>query len=137
MNKYVIKNHQSGFEQDQARIGIAVARDWIWPFAYDVDGLLKIQAQPDFDPETRHYCFLDGKMVGYMFSVVQPSGANSVTTANLDFPRMLPGHEQAAEFLIERAFEALGEKGVARITGRVNTMCPGDIRLAEKAGFSI
>ena len=42
MQKYVIKNYQKGFEQDQARIGIEVVRNWIWPFAYDQEDLLKI-----------------------------------------------------------------------------------------------
>ena len=98
---------------------------------------MKIHAQPDFDPDTRHYCFLDDEMVGYMFSLVTPLGDSAVSTANLDFPRMMPGHEQAAELLIERAFETLKKKGVSRVVGRVTTMCPGDIRLAEKTGFSI
>lgn len=137
MQKYVIKNYQKGFEQDQVRIGIEVAQNWIWPYAYHLDGLLKVHAQPDFDPETRHYCFLDDKMVGYMFSNVTPLADGSSSIAHLDFPRMMPGHEQAAELLIERALTTLKEKGVSCIEARVTTMCPGDIQLAEKAGFSI
>jgi hypothetical protein len=137
MQKYVIKDYQKGFEQDQARIGLEVARNWIWPYAYDLNDLLKVHAQPDFDPDTRHYCFMGDEMVGYMFSLVTPSGDSDVSKADLDFPRMMPGHEQAAELLIERAFETLKKKGVSRVVGRVTTMCPGDIRLAEKTGFSI
>jgi len=137
MKKYVVKDYQKGFEQDQVRIGLEVAQDWIWPYAYHLEDLLKVHSQPDFDPETRHYCFLDDKMVGYMFSLIAPSRENAISTANLDFPRMIPGHEQAAELLIERAFETLKRKGVSRIEGRVTTMCPGDIQLAEKSGFSI
>ncbi len=137
MLKYVIKDYQKGFEQDQVRIGLEVARNWIWPYAYHLEGLLKLHAQPDFDPATRHYCFLGDEMVGYMVSLVAPSGDGPPSTANLDFPRMLPGHEQAAGLLIERAFETLKKKGVSRVVGRVTTMCPGDVRLAEKTGFSI
>lgn len=137
MQTYVIKDYQKGFEQDQARIGLEVARDWIWPYAYDLESLLKVHAQPDFDPGTRHYCFLGDEMVGYMFSLVTPLRENAIFTANLDFPRMLPGHEQAAELLIEKAFETLQKKGFSRVAGRVTTMCPNDIRLAEKTGFSL
>lgn len=137
MKKYIIKDYQKGFEEDQVRIGLEVAQNWIWPYAYHLDGLLKIHAQPDFDPATRHYCFLDDEMVGYMFSLVMPPGKETLLTANLDFPRMMPGHEEAAELLLERAFETLKQKGVLRIEARVTTMCPGDIRLAEKAGFFI
>ena len=137
MKKYVIKDYQKGFEEDQVRIGLEVAEAWIWPYAYHLEGLLKIHSQPDFDPETRHYCFLDDKMVGYMFSLVTQSTEGEIVTANLDFPRMIPGHEEAAEILIEKAFKTLKKKGVSRIEGRVTTMCPVDIRLAEKTGFSI
>ena len=136
MKKYVVKDYQKGFEQGQVQIGLDVAQNWIWPYAYHLEGLLKIHSQPDFDPQTRHYCFLDDKMVGYMFSLVQ-SGEGTSLTANLEFPRMMPGHEEAAELLMERAFETLKKKGVSRIDGRVTTMCPGDIWLAEKSGFSI
>jgi L-amino acid N-acyltransferase YncA len=137
MRKYVIKDYQKGYEPDQVRIGVQVARNWIWPYAYDLEGLLKVHAQPDFDPDTRHYCFLGDEMVGYMFSVVAPPGDDDVTSATLDFPRMMPGHEGAAELLMERAFETLRKRGVSRVVGRVTTMCPGDIRFAETAGFSI
>ncbi|MBN1538057.1 MAG: hypothetical protein JW908_15075 [Anaerolineales bacterium] len=76
-------------------------------------------------------------MVGYMFSAVMPLEDGDVSTAILDFPRMMPGHEEAAERLIERAFETLKRRNVSRVVGRVTTMCPGDIQLAERAGFSV
>ena len=136
MQKYVIKDYQKGFEHDQARIGLEVAGKWIWPYAYDEEDLVKISAQPDFDPETRHYCFSGDEMVGYMFSIIGPPDEGELTEAHLDFPRMLPGHEPAAEQLIERAFKTLEKKGVTRVVGRVTTMCQGDIRLAEITGFT-
>ena len=73
MQTYSLKEYQEGFEPEQVRIGRHVARSWIWPYAYDLEDLLEIHARPDFDPETRHYCFLGDEMVGYMFSVVTPS----------------------------------------------------------------
>jgi hypothetical protein len=137
MPQYSIQDYQKGFEEDQVRIGLEVARNWIWPYAYNLADLLQLHARPDFDPATRHYCFLGTEMIGYMFSVITPTEGGAVSTANLDFPRMMPGHEQAAELLIERAFETLKGRGVPRVVGRVTTMCPGDIRLAERVGFSI
>lgn len=137
MPKYIIRDYQEGFEKDQVRIGIKVARKWIWPYAYNLEDLLKIHARPDFDPSTRHYCFLGEEMVGFMYSTVADSKDNNILTADLNFPRMLSGHEQAAELLIKRAFEILGKKKISRVLSRVTTMCPGDIKLAEKTGFSI
>lgn len=137
MKDYTIKDYQKGFEEDQAMIGLEVAKNWIWPYAYQLKDLLAVHSRPDFDPETRHYCFLGDKMVGYIFSLIQRTEDREILTANLDFPRMLPGHEEGADLLIQRAFETLKRKGVSRVEGRVTTMCPGDIRLAEKSGFSI
>lgn len=137
MQKYIVRDYQKGFEEDQVRIGVEVAQNWIWPYAYSLADLLQLHAQPDFDPTTRHYCFLGAEMVGYMFSVIMPSEGGAISRANLDFPRMMPGHEHAAELLVEKALETLKRKGVSRVTGRVTTMCPGDIQLAERVGFSI
>ncbi len=137
MQHYVIKDYQAGFEQEQARIALEAARDWIWPYAYRAEDLLKFHAQPDFDPETLHFCFLGDEMVGYVSWQAMPAGDRAVPTATLDFPRMVPGHERAAVLLIERAFETLRRKGVSRVVGRVTTMCPADIELAESTGFAI
>jgi hypothetical protein len=137
MQKYVIKNFQKGFERDQARIGVEIARTWVWPYAYDLEDLLKICGQPDFDPDTHHYCFLNDKMVGYMFSTILPVGNDGVVTANMEFPRILVGNEDAAGLLMNRAFENLINKGVSRVVGRVSDMCPGEIQLAEENGYSL
>lgn len=137
MQKYTLKGFQSGFEYDQARIGIEVARNWIWPFAYDMEDLLKIHARSDFDPDTRHYCFLGDSMVGYLFFRITPPAGDGALTAELDLPRMLPGHEKAAKLLIEKGFEILRQKGVSVIEARVTDMSPADLLLAEECGFMI
>lgn len=137
MQNYVIKNYQKGFEQSQARIGAEVARPWVWPFAYDLDDLLKTCGQPDFDPDLYNYCFLNDKMVGYMFSTILHMEKDGIITANLEFPRMLSGNEEAAGLLMKRACENLIKKGVGRVVGRVSDMSPGDFQLAEENGFSM
>ena len=72
-----------------------------------------------------------------MFSLISIDETNTGRSAVIDFPRILPGHESAAELLIEKAFSTLRRKGITRITGRVTTMCPGDVKLAEKTGFKM
>ena len=111
MKKYILREYKKGVEADQARVGIEVARKWIWPFAYDQDDLMKIHSQPDFDPDTRLYCYLGDEMIGYMFSQLNPVAEGGTITASIDFPRMLPGHTSAAELLIERSFEILKRNG--------------------------
>jgi hypothetical protein len=114
-----------------------VAKKWLWPYAYDKEDLLKIHAQPDFDPDTRIYCFLDDNMVGYMYALIKPVGEDGITSAYLDLPRMLPDHEHAASLLIEKMIKILQQKGISRLFGHVTTMAPSDIQLAKDFGFEI
>lgn len=134
---HMLKNYQKGFESDQARIGIEVAKKWLWPYAYDEEDLVKIHAQPDFDPDTRIYCFMDGKMVGCMYALIKPMGEDGITSAYLDLPRMLPDHEPAAHMLVEKMISILQKKGVSRLFGHVTSMAPGDIELARAMGFEL
>ena len=119
MKRYAVKDYQKGYEKDQVRIGREVAQNWIWPYAYNLEDLLEVHSQPDFDPQTRHYCFLGDEMVGYMFSIIKPGEQGDVSTAVLDFPRMMPGHEQAAELLVEKAYATLKGRGISLVTGHV------------------
>lgn len=137
MKRYAVKDYQKGYEKDQVRIGREVAQNWIWPYAYNLEDLLEVHSQPDFDPQTRHYCFLGDEMVGYMFSIIKPGEQGDVSTAVLDFPRMMPGHEQAAELLVEKAYATLKGRGISLVTGHVTTMHPAHIQLAEKMGFTV
>ena len=137
MKRYAVKDYQKGYENGQVRIGREVAQNWVWPFAYNLEDLLEVHSQPDFDPQTRHYCFLGDEMVGYVFSIIKPQEEGGIATAMLDFPRMMPGHEQAAELLVEKAFATLKERGVSLVTGHVTTMYPVHIQLAEKTGFEV
>jgi hypothetical protein len=134
---YILKNYEKGFESDQARIGIEVTKKWLWPYAYDEEDLLKIHAHPNFDPDTRIYCFLDGKMVGCMYALIKPVGEDGTPSAYLDFPRMVPDHEHEAYLLIEKMIKTLQQKGISHLFGHVTTMVPGDIQLAKDLGFEI
>jgi hypothetical protein len=137
MERYQIKEYQKGVEHDQVRIGLEVAQTWPWPFAYNLEELLAIHAQPDFDPQTRHYCFLGDEMVGYMVSSIKTPEENQPSFAVLDFPRMLPGHEQAAGLLVTKAIETLQERDISLVKGHLTTMYPLHIDVAEEMGFKI
>lgn len=76
-------------------------------------------------------------MVGFCLAQIKPSADGKSSEALLDFPRMLPGHEGAARLLAEKAIETLENKAVSRVYGRVTTMIPADIRLAEDLGFTL
>lgn len=68
MSDSKIRDYREEYLEDQARIGIEVSKNWVWPFAHTLKDLKEIHSQPDFDSETRHYCFKDDEMVGYIWS---------------------------------------------------------------------
>jgi hypothetical protein len=135
MSSYTVKSYQPGFEYAQTEIGRKVCQDWVWPFAYDLDDLVKMTSRPEFDPSTRLYCLAGDEVVGYLFFDIAAEG--ETPSANLEFPRMLPGHEEGASLLMERALAVIQQKGIHQITGRVSTMAPHEITLAEEFGFAI
>jgi len=59
----------------------------------------------DFDPTSRFYAEVGGKVVGY--STIQPNG-------RVGYPWCLPGHEQHAEPLFAAALAGLKQRGVKR-----------------------
>lgn len=133
MSAYTIKPYQPGFEHAQAAIGRTVCQEWVWPFAYDLDDLTRMVQLPGFDPSSRLYCLAGEEVVGYLFYDITPAEH----TVNLEFPRMLPGHEAGASLLMEQVLSTLQQKGIHQVTGRVSIMAPHEITLSEAFGFTI
>ncbi len=140
MSSYKIRSHEPGFEEDQARIGQEVSKDWAWPFHYTLEELQEIYSERNFDPETQFSCFKGDKMVGFLLVIPRRVGPamNYVEgmAAYIDPPRVLPGHEEASDLLMKKALTALRTKGVKLAQTRVSTMRPGSIPLMEKWGFT-
>jgi hypothetical protein len=136
MPEYTFKPYHDSYINDQARIGIEVARQFVWPFAFRVDELRKLHAMPDFDPESRLYCFSGDRMVGYTLWTSRPANDDSIARARIDFPRLLPGHERAAQFLLEKLQDAMKRKNIYIAEMPVTTMMPGSFELAERLGFT-
>ncbi|MHA1441883.1 MAG: hypothetical protein ACTSPK_08490 [Candidatus Heimdallarchaeota archaeon] len=143
MSEYTIKAYEPGFEVEQEKIGIEVASKWNWPFQYMLPTLKEMYSKEDFDPETVQFCFEGKKMVGYVMArigvqegVVGPGlVVDEGLAASLDYPRVLPEHEEAAELLMEKIVAALEAKGVKLIQTRVTTMRENSVQLARKFGF--
>ncbi|MFX0171988.1 MAG: hypothetical protein ACFE9L_08715 [Candidatus Hodarchaeota archaeon] len=134
MTKFSFKSYQKGFEIEQARIGIEVAKNWAWPHAYSLDDL-KNKYSGDFDPETVQFCILGNQIIGYTFFEISLPDENGVTQAWLDYPRLLSGYEEAVPLLIEKAIEVMKKKGVNFIRTRVTTMWENSFEIIERSGF--
>ncbi len=135
MSNYVIRTYEPSLNTDHVKIGVEASRHWIWPYAHDAESLGELHAAPGFDPDLWLYAVCDGDVIGFAGSRIDPASAQEAAT--IFFPRVMPAHEASAELLMENILDVLRDKGVSRVTGRVSTMCPHDIRLAESAGFAI
>lgn len=100
-----IRHFQSGDEAIQAEIynAAAGALPHFKP-ATSVEVHRRTRTR-DFDPTTRFYAQVDGKVVGY--AMFQPNG-------RVSYPWCLSGHESCAEPLFERVIQAMRERGVHR-----------------------
>ena len=67
MEKYQIKEYQKGVERDQVRIGREVAQHWVWPYAYNLEDLLALHAQPGFERYVENLDKISAHVVAYPF----------------------------------------------------------------------
>ena len=128
---YTIKSYQEEFLDAQERVGREATKNWTSFAQTPADQLKLAYSQPGFDPETRHYCFENGELVGFLTSKAEEDGK-----ASLEFPIVLPDHEDAESLLFEKAVDTLRKKGVKVIRTRVSKGWGKTEEMAEKWGYT-
>lgn len=134
MTNYHFKGYKPGFEVAQKEIGFEVARKWVWPSAHTYDDL-KNEIGDNFNDESIIYCFADNRIVGYTWFDLLPSTEEGIVRAWLEFPKLLPGHEQAFPLMIEKALEIMKGKGITNVKIRGSSIIKDCFRLLEESGF--
>ncbi|MBU7013835.1 MAG: hypothetical protein HXS52_07295 [Theionarchaea archaeon] len=131
---YIINSYQEAFVEDQERVGKEVTKNWKSFEQSSVDQLRQVYSAPDFDPETRFYCFRDNELVGFLTSNI----IKDVTPrkANLEFPLVLPAHEEAESLLFEKALDVLRGKGVKVVRTRVSKAWGKTYDMAQRWGYT-
>ncbi len=135
MEEYTLKSYQKGFEQEQASIGYQVAQTWQFAHQTPAERLEVVYSKPDFDPETRHYCFKGEEMIGFLTSKVIEPKEDGRKRASLVFPSILPGNEGATDLLLEKAYDTLKSKGVEVVETYVSAISGNNYDLAHKWGY--
>ncbi|MHA2357886.1 MAG: hypothetical protein ACXABK_03865 [Candidatus Heimdallarchaeaceae archaeon] len=136
MSDYIIRHYQEGYEVEQAKLGSKVVKDWINAHQTSADRLKEVYSQPNFDPETRHYCFKDDKMVGFLTSRIIEDDEADVKKASFVFPSVLPGNEDAVDLLYKTAIKTLQDKGAKKVETYASALCGNQVELANKYGFN-
>ncbi|GAH01038.1 unnamed protein product, partial [marine sediment metagenome] len=81
-------------------------------------------------------------IVGYVLagigekSLIRPDLKEDCLYARIFYPRVLPGHENATDLLMEKIIEALQKKDVELVRTRVSSMREGSLQYIEKWGFT-
>jgi hypothetical protein len=132
MEGFTLKSYEKGYEEEQAEVGYEVASTWSFAHQTPPEVLREVYSQPDFDPKTRHYCFKDGKMVGFLTSKVIEPKEDGRKRASLVFPSILPGYEEATNLLLERAFDVLKKKDIEIVETYVSALSGNNYDLAHK-----
>ena len=132
MEGYTLKSYEKGFEEEQAKVGYEVASTWSFAHQTPPTVLREVYSRPDFDPETRHYCFKDGKMVGFLTSKVIEPKEDGRKRASLVFPSILPDYEEVTELLLEKAFDVLKKKDIEVVETYVSALSGNNYDLAHK-----
>lgn len=141
MSEYEIRYYEPGMEEELVKIGTEVASNWVWPYQHSLEGFKNLCSQPDFDSSLLLSCFKDGEMVGYIMarigegSLIRPDLKEDCVYARIYYPRVLLGHENATDLLMEKIIENLKMKGVELIRTRVSSMRKGSLEYIKKWGF--
>ncbi|HUT82842.1 MAG TPA: hypothetical protein VMZ29_16720 [Candidatus Bathyarchaeia archaeon] len=137
MTQYEIKTYHAGFEDEQERIGMEVAKNFIAPHQTNKERLKEVYSQPEFDPETRLYAFSGDKMVGFLTSRVLDIGEDGIKKANLTPPSVLKGHDKVRDLLFNKTIEVLKKKEVKQILSTFGPRCNISAEQALKWGYKL
>lgn len=142
MSEYEIHNYNSKFAEEIARVSAKVSEPWAWPYQHSPEAFKNMSSKPDFDPSLLVYCTKDEKVVGYILAEIGSKFLGSDLSvekeqfARVIFPCALPGHEKAADLLLEKVIENLKAKGVKLIRIRTSTMNVNSFEFLEQRGYS-
>jgi len=133
--KYEIKTYQEEFLDEIYEVGVEALKDWTFEAQTPIVSLKEAYSQPDFDPETRLYAFRDGKMVGFVVSRVLGEIDGKIK-ADISYPRILKGHEDAFDLLFDKVINVLKSKDIQIARTTASEKWPNTIETLEKLGYN-
>jgi len=134
MNR-TVRHYQPGDEQAEISLDQRIVMDWPWPSGYTLQTQERLLADPLFDPNHRIYAFDGEAMVGLMHVFSIATRLDGTREAFASFPKVLPGHEDAIEPMLDRAIAVLRGERVATISVWAHTALPGAFAWLENHGY--
>jgi len=128
---YQVTTYSSDFLEKQVEIGHYNLSRWLGARQSPIKMLRQLYSKPDFDPETRFYALKDGELIGFLPSKIRKGNKE----ADLEFPLLAAGFEDAEEALMGYAIEHLKLKGVSIVISRVSDAWGNTTELAKKYDY--
>lgn len=128
---YQLTTYSPDYLEKQVEIGKFIFSQWLGARQSPIKRLQQVYSAPDFDPETRFYALKDGEVIGFLPSKIR----KDKTEADLEFPLLAAGFEDAEEALMGYAFEQLKSKGVSAVISRVSDAWGNTVALAKKYNY--
>lgn len=114
-----LRNYKEEYLEDQVRLGFEATRDWVSTGQLPLVMMKRIyETSENFTPETRHYAFKDGKMVGYVISAVDRE-IEGIKEASMQYPKIPSKDKEIEKLLMEKTLKVLKEKGANILRTRV------------------
>jgi hypothetical protein len=135
MSDYEIKKYEKGVEEEQAKLGTEMTKEWTDFGQTPAERLKEYYSRDDFDPDTRLYAFKDGKLVGFIVSRILPDAEDGIKRAQHDFPLAYDNNKEVGKLLYNKAVEVLKEKGVQVLEARVGAEWGNTLKLAKELGY--
>lgn len=123
---YELKHFSESYLEKQFEIGNHHLSTWLGAQQTPVSRLRDIYSKENFDPETKFYALHNNEVVGFITATLGEG-----QSAKMEFPLILPGHEDAEEKLMEFAFTTLRKKGVAKVISRASPRWGKTMELAN------
>ena len=134
--EYRVEQYKEEFIEDQYRIAMEVSKDWNFYGPTTPQGLKQAYSVPDFDPQTRHYCFKNGTMVGFIVSRVLGEVDGKIK-ADMSYPMVLDGHDEVFDLLYKKAIATLRDKGVEIVNMEACDKWGSTLEFVEKSNFKL
>ncbi|MCY3413588.1 MAG: hypothetical protein INQ03_18240 [Candidatus Heimdallarchaeota archaeon] len=135
---YEIKTFDDAYLEKQVEIGESRLKDWPGTAQTPVEQLKRRYAMDDFDPELKLYAFKDNEMVGFMTATIKKQKeGEDIIRANMEFPIVKDGFEEASNLLFDKAIETLRSKGVKRVQSRASVEWGSTMDLVKQYGYSL
>ncbi|NHJ48991.1 MAG: hypothetical protein FK733_14490 [Asgard group archaeon] len=141
MSEYKIHQYDSKIAEELAQVSAKVAENWAWPYFHRLASLENMSSKPDFDSSLLLYCTKDDEVVGYILAEIGSKFLGSELSveknqfARIIYPCTLPGHESAADLLLDTIIANLKTKGITLVRTRTSTMISNSFDYLKQKGY--